>query len=245
MCTVSWVHMPGGYHLFCNRDERKTRAVGLGARIERRGGVRFIAPVDAESGGTWIAVNEFGLSVCLLNGANLHGLESTFTPRTPQSRGLLLRELIWAESASECALWLRQIDLRPFAPFTVLMLEPRETAIVAWWDGHNSVIAAPGDSCLPLTSSSYDPEGVRESRRKEFARRRAAAGRIDAELLYEFHASHGGRADAYSPCMHRPDAETVSFSHVTVTRGEIRFFYSPAALCVAAGGGEESLRRAA
>ena len=28
MCTVSWVHRPGGYHLLCNRDEKRTRGSG-------------------------------------------------------------------------------------------------------------------------------------------------------------------------------------------------------------------------
>ena len=69
MCTVTWIYEPGGYHLLCNRDEKKDRAPALAPRIHQRGWVRFIAPVDAQFGGSWIAVNEFGVSVCLLNGA--------------------------------------------------------------------------------------------------------------------------------------------------------------------------------
>src|ERR1041385_6022801 len=61
------------------------------------------------------------------------------------------------------------------------------------------------------------------------------AARVDPTLLYQFHASHGtgmdATADAYSPCMHRDDAETVSFSWVVVTREEVRFLYSPSAPC--------------
>ena len=68
MCTVSWVHQPGGYHLLSNRDEKRTRGTASAPALVERGGVRFIAPIDADFGGTWIAANEFGISLCLLNG---------------------------------------------------------------------------------------------------------------------------------------------------------------------------------
>ncbi|PWT90672.1 MAG: hypothetical protein C5B56_05030, partial [Proteobacteria bacterium] len=68
MCTVSWVHQPDGYHLLCNRDEKRTRGVASGPRLQRCGGVNYLAPMDPDFGGTWIATNEFGISLCLLNG---------------------------------------------------------------------------------------------------------------------------------------------------------------------------------
>src|SRR6516165_698509 len=105
MCTVSWVHQRGGYHLLCNRDEKLTRGTAFAPALIERGGVRFIAPIDADFGGTWLAVNEFGISLCLLNG-DAGTAPSGATPR--RSRGLLLRELAWASSGGECALWLKQ-----------------------------------------------------------------------------------------------------------------------------------------
>src|SRR5438045_4246173 len=100
MCTVSWIRGSGGYHLLCNRDEKKSRAVALAPRIQARGWVRFIAPVDPDHDGSWIAVNEFGVSVCVLNGANLTcrlPLTSRYASnKIPRSRGLFLRELVWA-----------------------------------------------------------------------------------------------------------------------------------------------------
>lgn len=238
MCTVSWVHQPGGYHLFCNRDEKRTRAAGLGPKVEERGGVRFVAPMDGERGGTWIGVNEFGVGLCLVNGV-------AAAKPVPQSRGVIVRELIWAESASECVRWLRQMDLRRFAPFTLAVLEPGSPACVAEWDGGEFVVTKNADACMPLTSSSYDAKGVRRVRLEEYAQRVGAAGSVDPALLYWFHASHREQADAYSPCMHRADAETVSFSWVVVSPDEIRFFYSPAAPCVAVAGEQQVLRRAA
>jgi hypothetical protein len=248
MCTVSWVQTPEGYHLLCNRDEKRSRAVALPPSIQARGWVRFIAPVDPDSGGTWIAVNEFGVSACVLNGANLTcppPLMSKSSNKIPRSRGLLVREVVWANSTDECILWMNQLDLTPFAPFTVAFLEPDKPAAIAEWNGEDTTIVRSGDSYMPLTSSSFDPEGVRKTRLNELAGRVSACGRIDHAVLHAFHSSHGERADAYSPCMHREDAETVSFSWVIVTRDEIRFLYSPAAPCKASKYEEEVLRHAA
>ena len=245
MCTVSWVHTADGYHLFCNRDEKKNRAQGLGPKLQARGWVRFVAPVDTEFGGTWIAVNEFGVSACLLNGANLTRRFVQNPRKAWRSRGVLLRELIWAQSADECILWLKQLDLRRFAPFTVAFLQPQTPAVVAEWDGENTTVVPSGDSLMPLTSSSYDPEGVHTARWTELERHAAVFGQVDPAALYAFHTSHCEVPDAYSPCMHRVDAETVSFSWITVTEREIRFIYVAGAPCAASNTEQQVLRRAA
>jgi hypothetical protein len=205
-----------------------------------RGGVRYIAPVDSDAGGTWISANEFGLSLCLLNGSP--AIEASGLRR---SRGLLVRELACAPSAEECGLWLRQLDLRCFAPFSLLMLEPKQSAVLAQWDGAELTIDPSADRHMPLTSSSYDAEGVRRSRLNEFARRVRLDRSLDPALLYWFHSSHGEAPDAYSTCMHRADAETVSFSWVIVTRNTVRFLYSPGAPCQSNPSDQEILTRAA
>jgi hypothetical protein len=54
---------------------------------------------------------------------------------------------------------------------------------------------------------------------------------VTHEKLGVFHRSHAGGPGAYSPCMHRRDAKTVSFSRITVTSSAVRFVYTPAAPC--------------
>lgn len=240
MCTVTWVHQDGGYHLLCNRDEKLTRGPAFAPAVFMRGGIRYIAPVDSDCGGTWLTVNELGLSLCLLNG------EAPVRQVRPiRSRGLLLPELAWTESSAECCLRIQHLDLRQFSPFTLLVMEPGCPAAVARWNGADLAIDASADSQMPLASSSYDAARVRDFRRQEFARLAARAGRIDPALLYWFHTDHGSSPSAYTPCMHRHDAETVSFSWVVVTRDEIRFLYSPAAPCRSGASAQQILRRAA
>src|SRR5262249_2509642 len=194
----------------------------------------------SDGGGTWISANEFGVSVCLLNG------DAGFEPSgIRRSRGLLLRELAWAPSAEVCVLWLRHLDPRSFAPFSIVILEPGRSATFAQWNGLELTIDTNSDRHMPLTSSSYDAAGVRRARLDEFARRAGAMRPIDPALLYWFHSSHGMAPDAYSTCMHRPDAETVSFSWVIVSKDEIRFLYSPCAPCQSMPSDQQIIARAA
>jgi hypothetical protein len=217
MCTVSWVHTDAGYHLLCNRDEKRTRRAALPPRVERFDGMTGIAPRDGDLGGTWIAANEFGVSLCLLNG----------TPRAAaQSRGHLLLSLIGVRSTVEAYERIESMELSPYAPFTVAVIEPEKPAAVVEWDGARRFRVE--DSGL-LVSSSFDADGVKAARQREFSR--LVAGQVTPDSLYSFHESHGRHAGPYSPCMHRPDAETVSFSWVTVSRQSVSFFYAPGSPC--------------
>lgn len=217
MCTVSWLHRPGGYDLFCNRDEKLTRAVAGPPRIHETGGVSWIAPSDPDGGGTWIAANAEGVALCLLNGRG--------DSAGVRSRGLLIPDLVWARCADDAVFLLDQTDLAIYAPFTLLLLEPDAPAKVATWDGAR--LDWECDPQSPLTSSSVDPDRAHAERLQEFAR----LGTRNPAALLRFHASHGAAAGPFSACMHRNDAETVSFSHVSVTSREIRFDYHPGAPC--------------
>ena len=59
---------PGTFRLFFNRDERRTRRPAIPPAVHRKGDTRFIAPRDGDFGGSWLGVNEHGVSLCLLNG---------------------------------------------------------------------------------------------------------------------------------------------------------------------------------
>jgi hypothetical protein len=191
--------------------------------LEQREGVHYIAPIDGKYGGSWIAVNEYGLSVCLLNG----------TPRAGQftSRGFLVLSLIAVRSAMEAMERLRQLDMKAYSPFTLAVLTPQCQTAIADWDGGQLRISDHGDARMPLISSSFDVETVRQKRSSEFENMVKSRGGVDEEMLVRFHASHASGPDAYSPCMHRPDAETVSFSRVRVAGEEVEFNFSPVALC--------------
>jgi hypothetical protein len=224
MCTISWIHDKDGYQLLCNRDEKLTRKSALEPRLAVRNGTRFLAPVDGDFGGTWIATNEFGMSVCLLNGANRAGSE-IHSSAPLRSRGLLLLDLIPLPSVAVMCDRIREADLSAFAPFTLAALEPGHPAAVLEWDGSKKTLVSQAADRFMLTSSSFDSEKVRRSRQEEYSHVH------DGKGLFAFHRSHAPARSAYSTCMHRADAETVSFSWIQVSRKETDFFYTPGAPC--------------
>ena len=241
MCTVSWIHEDDGYQLLCNRDEKLSRAPALPPQIRKRDGVRYVAPSDGDFGGAWIGTNEFGISICLLNGTR-RSIETRSGGM--RSRGLLLPELLVAPTLLEVNERIWRMDLTPYAPFTLAVLEPGHPTSVTEWDGREKMIVPYGESYMPLVSSSFDPHGVRVKRREEFRRKRDAAGHLDASLLFAFHESHNGKGDAYSPCMHRADARTVSFSWVRVNSESAQFFYAPDSPCKWSPGQSQTLELA-
>ena len=220
MCTVSWIHEPGGYQLFCNRDEKLTRGIAGPPRLALRDGVQFLAPADADFSGTWIATNEFGLSLCLLNG--VPGPSS-------RSRGLLVLDLISLPSVEALVDRVRRLDLSPYAPFTLASVEPQTPAAVVDWNGARAAFSFPNESHFMLTSSSFDSGRVREKRLEAYSKVTGLG--CTPELLAHFHKSHGGTPSAYSICMHRLDAETVSFSRIRASSDGIEFSYHGAAPC--------------
>ena len=224
MCTVTWLHEEGAYHLFCNRDEKLTRKPAHPPRLGVRDAVRYLAPVDGDFGGTWIATNEFGVSLCLLNGTAGH------RPALMRSRGLLLLDLVSSHSLEEVVNTVEATDLTLYASFTLATLSPGESAVVIEWNGSRGGFRTRPEACYMLTSSSFDTEAVKRIRAEEFAQ--LVGENCTATRLQEFHRSHAPSRSAYSPCMHRPDAETVSFSRLHVSHSESLFVYSTVSPCI-------------
>ena len=240
MCTVTWLQAEDGYHLFCNRDEKLTRKPALPPRLGVRDGVRYLAPIDGDFEGAWIATNEFGVSLCLLNGGLLKGTAGP-RPGTVRSRGLLLLDLVSSRSLEEVVNAVEAAELTLYASFTLAALSPGEPAVVIEWNGSRSSFRTQPEACCMLTSSSFDTEAVKRIRAEEFAR--LVGESCSATRLQEFHRSHAPSKSAYSPCMHRQDAETVSFSRLDVSHRESLFVHLLAAPCMCLPERQETLGR--
>ncbi len=229
MCTASWIHSNEGYSLFFNRDEKLTRREGLPPELRELRGVKYISPLDGDHQGTWIAVNQFGLTLCLLN---RYQMARSNTGVDFTSRGLLLINLIDSVGQVEIENRLAHSNLQYFQPFTLAVLQQRSETVVFQWDGLELLKHPKGDALMPLTSSSCDTLNVIERRRSQFEKFRDKAGELNEETLYRFHHSHDPSSGANSVCMHRDDAATVSFSTVRVDDGSIEFGYLQASPCM-------------
>ena len=221
MCTLSWIRQLDGYHVFFNRDERRTRAPGLSPEPGEHGGIRWLAPRDGESHGTWIGSNHRGVTLAILN--RWH--ESPVSNDGPwTSRGLLVRDLLEAPSQHEVARRLEATDLRVYQPFTLAAFETGMDVSVFAWTGRGSVRDQVGESGMVLTSSGFDQEAV--MRRAELFTRFADPRPEQFEAV---HAGHEPERGPLSVCMHRPEAETVSYTRIDVGSAQVVMTYVPGA----------------
>jgi len=224
MCTVTWLRTAGGYELFFNRDELRTRATASPPTAAVTAGVRYLAPTDNEAGGSWLAVNEHGTTIGLLNA-------HPATARAPSrvvSRGLLVRRLADLADPRRLRERIRDLELDRLQPFTIFAASPGEAAVLDW-DGRALEARDPGSPFL-LSSSSRDSGGAESARRRALGRLlRDAPPSAAAHLA--FHRSHLPARGPLSPCMHRDDARTVSMTRIVVTDAAVATAYAAGPPC--------------
>ena len=236
MCTATWLRRAEGYELFFNRDEARARVAAVPPREGLVGDVRVLAPRDGEAGGTWIAANEHGLSLALLNAETRRE-----PPGEPVSRGLLVLRLAGSENAVSLGARLGSADLSRHLGFRLLAVAPGATTteVHVWrWDGDELRDEVP---VLPLASSSLGSRRAQAARAKILER--LGRGGLDSLALERFHASHAPRRGPWSPCVHRPDVVTRSGCHVRVDGGSVRMRYADGSPCTAPFGAPLSLAR--
>ena len=229
MCTVSWLSRPpGGYDVFFNRDEQPTRPAKRPERSLTEG-VPYLAPRDVEAGGTWIAVNAFGVTVSM---TNQYPRPAPAPPVNPVSRGLLLASLVDAASLADVEQRVHRLRLERYRPFAIAAFEPTGSPMSLRWDGSTLTTERHPDPGFVLTSSGATPPGLEATRRAVFTEAIDRNG-LTTTTLSQIHRSHRPERGPLSVCMHRPEAATVSYCHITVQEvpGDIVFRYAPGPPC--------------
>jgi len=226
VCTLSWLPQPSGYFLCFNRDERRSRAPGAPPSRHLADGVRFAAPIDGDFGGTWIGVNETGLSVSLLNRYE----DSPIDPAGGTvSRGLLVKGLLSSPSLDELARRLGGEDLGRYQPFTLCAAAPDLPLAIYDWTGERLLASAHPAAGLVRTSSGADQREAELIRARVWSELAPSGAAIAAETLADFHRSHRPEKGPFSVCMHRVEARTQSLTTVTVSglAVELGYFAGP------------------
>jgi hypothetical protein len=223
VCTVSIIAQPNErLRLACNRDELLTRGIALPPRKMSFGGRTALLPIDAESGGTWIAANDAGLLFVLLNAQRSN--PSNRLPRC--SRGTIIPMMLHHTSIDSVFEASQSIDTTQFGPFRLL---------AAWIDGGGVEIHSDGGrifrerwslDALPRmrTSSSLGDELVRQPRQRLF-NHMVAIGEPSAEAQDSFHRHSWPDRNHLSVCMRRGDARTVSNTVIELSRDRAAFRY--------------------
>jgi hypothetical protein len=214
MCTVTWWQHPDrhAYEVFFNRDDWRSRGPATPPVIARSRGTEYLAPADADHGGTWLLVNRHGVSLALLNCFP----DDAALPEVPRSRGKLLRDLADASSTTAVAARLHREELRCYSAFFLLAFGRGEKPRQWVWDTHQLREESLPNDVPILTSSSYLSDEIARHRRMLFVREWSARSRLGPSDLEQFHLHREPSRPAYGILMEQPDARTLSISRLTV-----------------------------
>lgn len=233
MCTVSFLPRRSGFLLAVNRDERKTRPLALPPRCRWTGTRKALFPSEPD-GGTWTGVNDAGLTLALINWYAKPQRDRALCV----SRGIIVPHLLAADGAGEIGAMLDDLPLPRINPFRLIAASAGEALLREWrWDGATLVCRRFAWARRHWFSSGYDETQV--------SRKRAAVMRDAASLtparLRQLHAAHLPERGPFSLCMHREDAETVSFTEIAVAAAGAEMRYVSGSPCRKAPGAPRAL----
>ncbi len=227
MCTVTFIARQRGYCLGMNRDEKLTRPGGLPPKKKKVNGRAVISPSEP-GGGTWIAVNDHGATLALINWYSI----TARVGGKAVSRGEVVNSVSAAISPDFADVALAGLPLNRINPFRLVGIYPAAGEVVEWrWDLELLVRKNHRWKTQQWISSGFDEPTAQRVRSKTFQRagRQHSAGSLD--WLRRLHRSHSPQAGPFSICMHRNDAATVSYTEVTVSPRQATMRYHAGAPC--------------
>ena len=209
--------------IVCNRDERRVRPSALPPAVRRVDGRLAIMPIDPVGGGSWIAVNDCGLAVALLNVSD-ETPGASAPDRQLLSRGLLVSAVAGSHSVSRALDRALTLSVADYKPFRLLLID-KDQLVECWPDAtrvrhRRSLLVGP----VMRTSSGLGDGVVQGPRRTLF--RRLFRATNDPQVAQDGFHDHQwvGREDI-SVRMERPDAKTVSRTVIELTDDVVTFTY--------------------
>lgn len=229
MCTLTVVTGDDTYVMAMNRDEKIARGAGLLPEIHEFDGTKALYPSDGD-GGTWLATNEYGIALALLNWNDITPYGTAATSR--RSRGRVIPALIDSRSFSDLQEVFGVSNFKGMMPFRLIGVFPSEQEIWEWrWDSARLDFDVHAWEARHWFSSSLSDERAESLRGAtcRVARHQSDAGSV--RWLRRLHASHVG--GPFSLCVHREDVKTLSYTEVMVRSGSVsmcHFRGSPCAM---------------
>lgn len=221
MCTVSWCIQEDGYTLFFNRDESRNRELAIPPSIGSSNTRRYICPRDPQGGGTWLLVNDHGLTIALLN---YYEAETSYQPADPKSRGVLPLRFSECTTLSDAKSAALKEEFEPYPPLHLLVVDSTGSALRMTWDGKQKNISYPTFDDLPISTSSFKTDEVILARKAQLkVALESQVNRITA--LEQFHSSELPLPTTHAALMTRPDARTVSICRVEIRKQMVSLAY--------------------
>lgn len=213
MCTVTLVPRDAGYYLAMNRDEQLSRVAGLPPKRQFRDSRAVLFPSEP-SGGTWISVNDGGACFALINWYSM-------TARVREgavSRGEVVKSVSACASRDLAEAQLARLPLECMNPFRLIGVFPANCEVSEWrWNLKKLARKSHRWKMQQWISSGFEEATAQQLRGKTFqeAQWQTSSGSLD--WLRRLHRSHSPHRGAFSTCMHRADAMTVSYTEVSVS----------------------------
>jgi Transport and Golgi organisation 2 len=227
MCSVSFVPRNDGFILAMNRDELISRGTALPPEIQPRGSLDVLCPREA-GGGTWIGINSAGMAFSLLNWHS----QPDRRGGDLISRGEVVRALLSARTSASAASLLRRLPVGRMNPFRLTVISLPEGSLHEWRSGGESLEFG----SLPWARHHWFSSGLDEATVDKIRRQvcsRISDDMLDLSALRDLHRSHLPTAGAFSICMHRKEAGTVSYTEIEVRKRKAFTLYVPGPPCAA------------
>jgi hypothetical protein len=237
MCTVSFMPTRSGFMLAMNRDEQKARPRALPPRRHLTGSREALYPLEP-SGGTWVGVNDAGISLALINWYAKPQRDRTLCV----SRGIVIPHLLAADDIADVGIFFSDLPLTRINPFRLIAISAGEYKVREWrWDGAVLESKHHGWKCRHWFSSGHDEALANRKRARVVRAASATAPAQTPAWLRKLHCSHQPERGAFSVCMHRQDAQTVSYTEIATTGRKAQMRYAGGALCTIKPGAPRSL----
>lgn len=217
MCTVLYIPLENGFIISSNRDESPVRPAASFPMKFSSDSLRYLCPVDAKAGGTWIGINSHDDVLILLNGA----YETHPFGVYGKSRGLIVREFL-SKSVS-ISDW-KEIELDGIEPFTLVVKIKK--SLKEWvWDGQfkYQVEYALDKPAIWSSSTLYTKE-MKEDRKAYFLNWWNNVKEKNTASVLNLLESHPDTLNGY--IMNRVGrVQTLSISIIEKKGNSVSFFY--------------------
>jgi uncharacterized protein with NRDE domain len=242
MCTVTLIPFrddgEAAMRIACNRDEARQRPAALPPEARVFGQRRALMPVDPASDGTWIAVNDAGLAMVLLNQNPGTGSRSIVDFRL--SRGTIIPSLLHCDNLQSAKRRACRVVTGDLAPFRLLLVDRTESVEVSFVDNRLNIVERPRLGAPMLFTSSGLGDALVESPRRQLFQEwflaeasqpygEASELKNLAELQDGFHRHSWPDRQHLSVCMRRADACTVSYTVIELRSRSAGMTYFPQA----------------
>ena len=218
MCTVTMYQDTEGLLVTMNRDELHTRAPEQPPEVLGDDGPtgQWIAPIDGETGGTWIGVNAYGVVALLLNAYLRDDTAGELSLVGSESRGSIVPTVLAQGERSGVQAWMADLfDPAPYPPFHLVAVGLDWGMLWTWSATGLVKHSIRPDEWILMTSSLWNAEAVQAWRREAFEAWREAGCQRRGHLP-TFHLLHEPGSDEWSPLMDREWSCTRSITQVFV-----------------------------